>query len=499
MVSKNFFEKYYLFVVSFPFILGIYGAFNADLNFYLLFAFFLYIGFFFYSIESKKIGIHSFIFFLIGFSQVFFHIQLPPKFFQEASGKAIVHFDSVSDQFSSFGQSIYYRGVIKRFYTQDHKLIAKNIPFSMNIPKKFPRINANKDYCLQRVTLRKRGSHYNLKWNRPFIQEPLAHTYSLAELRYKLKQQAVQRLVTFYSSSDVREFMKGMATGEFSNTFMIYTFSRMGLQHLLAISGFHFALIAVCISALFQFIFRGRIQVLWMLLCLTLYFFYMGKGPSIERAWIMAFCFWGCYFFKRVSLPLNALGLSAIIILFDSPFLIMHLGFQFSFLCTAAILLYFQPIDRLLSQLWKRVWGCSYHPIIKKCGIYLRQALALNMAVHIGVIPVILYYFHSFYVMSFFYNLVFPILFSISLLLLIIGLILGIIFEPISGWLHYINQYWTEKLLTIAYWLPRSSDLSYSCKFIPVSFLWVYLLFFLGLGSWFLVKNPYQKLTSISI
>ena len=83
-------------------------------------------------------------------------------------------------------------------------------------------------------------------------------------------------------------FLAGLATGEFDDHWMRQQFSRFGVQHLLAISGFHFAIIAGCLSFALRLFFPAKSCTLILLACLGGYTIFLGPQASILRAWLMS-------------------------------------------------------------------------------------------------------------------------------------------------------------------------------------------------------------------
>ena len=151
---------------------------------------------------------------------------------------------------------------------------------------------------------------------------------------------------------------------------------------------------------------------------------------------------------EKRTLPLNTIGVTLICTLLIHPISSTTLSFQLSFLATGGIVLLYQPINHLL-QLWipkRSLKEILTHHLLWKQGYILasffRSTLALTLAVHTALLPLFLLYFHSFSINSLVYNLFFPFLASISLILFILAL-------PLGNWLHAINNSYTHWLLGI--------------------------------------------------
>ncbi|MFC2049098.1 tRNA (adenosine(37)-N6)-threonylcarbamoyltransferase complex dimerization subunit type 1 TsaB [Chlamydiota bacterium] len=186
----------------------------------------------------------------------------------------------------------------------------------------------------------------------------------------------------------------------------------------------------------------------WPPLALTLYFLFVGNTPSILRAWTMAVLFLVGLLIERRSSAINALGVALCLSSLCDPFSTLSLSFQLSFLATAGILFFYTPCDQLL-QRWlpkraladvvKKHWTWQYGYI--GCAI-LREGFALTAAVHITLLPLLFGVFHSFPLSSLIYNLFFPFLASLALLLFLVSL-------PLGPWGHLLNGYYCDWILRI--------------------------------------------------
>ena len=67
---------------------------------------------------------------------------------------------------------------------------------------------------------------------------------------------------------------------------MQFEFGRFGLQHIMAISGFHFAILAGFFSFGLHLMLNRRVANAFLIALLSTYFVFLGAGPSILRAWM---------------------------------------------------------------------------------------------------------------------------------------------------------------------------------------------------------------------
>lgn len=129
------------------------------------------------------------------------------------------------------------------------------------------------------------------------------------------------------------------------------TLNSAGMAHVLALSGMHVGIIVtIILVCLFPLSLAGwhnsrkiiAIVLIWAFVLLT------GFNPSTVRAAIMTTLVLIAFLLERRNSALNSLLFAALIILLFDPFSLWNIGFQLSFLCVAAILLFtnrLNPID----------------------------------------------------------------------------------------------------------------------------------------------------------
>ena len=88
---------------------------------------------------------------------------------------------------------------------------------------------------------------------------------------------------------------------------------------------------------------------------------------------------------------------------------------------------------------WDRHGLCLLH--------FLRQGLALGIAVNLAALPLTLYHFHKFPLSGLLYNLFFPPMVSISLFLVAAAAGVGLAFPWLASWIHSLNAAYTSFLL----------------------------------------------------
>lgn len=415
---------------------------------------------------------------------------------------------SLSRDKNYYGKQWIYQGTLKSCYSKDEGiLLAKNIPCVIRFPSTSKsRPTANQSYYIKGIFKNSsfnKGSTFSLKDIKSWV--PIPYSYSLAELRYQVKD----RVKNYISSkiSDVRSatFLVGLATGDFSDKLMLFEFSRFGLQHIMAISGFHFAIVSGVLSVLLRLILPRKKAVLFLIFTLSSYYVFLGPTPSVMRAWLMILVALTAFLLEKKSFSINALGFSVLCMVLFDPLVVFRLGFIFSVLVTASILMNYKIAETMMQKVLKirTLPEVSHMNLINQHGYlaiaFVRCALSLAIAVNLVALPLTLYFFNKFPLLGFLFNLFFPFLVSVSILLLIMGTI-TVWIPPVSWFIHFINTQYTSLILNFAYNTPLSLDFYLRMDIISLSFLVVYLtcLFSLSIAYQSSLEKPSEKVSNFA-
>jgi competence protein ComEC len=163
-------------------------------------------------------------------------------------------------------------------------------------------------------------------------------------------------------------------------------FANAGAMHVLAVSGMHVGILLGFLRFVFYRIpwMRKRGLFVWFSLIIVWCFaFVTGLSSSVFRATLM-FTVLSIGQLRGYSFfSLNALFVSALIILFIEPRELYSIGFQLSFLAMLGISFFFGPLRNLLK---------SQSKIVN----YFWDGLTVGVAAQIGTLPISLYYFNQF-------------------------------------------------------------------------------------------------------
>jgi competence protein ComEC len=375
---------------------------------------------------------------------------------------------------SPFEKSLLYQGTLTVSNTQ--------VPASIywRGPKHPP---ANRDYILSGQLIPRGSYEYLFK---PKSWKAVKNTWSLAELRYKMKKRLRALLERKLQKPRTASFLNALLTGEVQDRSLRYEFSKLGLQHVLAISGFHFGVLIAFCSFFLSLFLPHRLRLFVLLLAVSSYFLFIGSVPAVQRSWLTAALYLIGKLIGRHSTGLNLLGLAALIEVILNPLIPANLGFQLSFLSCSGILLYYPLFEKKLCALFPKrgkedtaqLSFLSLH--VSGLSSYLRKALSLSLAVNLVLSPLLLYYFHQVPTLSLIYNLFFPFLVSIALFGFLIAWILYLVWAPIGNILLQIIDFFTSELLDLIAYPPIALDYSLCTSSIQS---WAIPLYLFGLLS----------------
>lgn len=163
---------------------------------------------------------------------------------------------------------------------------------------------------------------------------------------------------------------------------------RLGITHLLAISGMHLTTVAGCVFLATRTWPRGRPLVL--LAALTVYSGTVGNVESLTRAYVMAVILIATHAMIRPVRPIDALAKALLVMAIAAPLCLRSVGLQLSFAATFAVLL-------CLPHEWHGARATGNRARRWTLGALksLGSAFVLSLAVEVFILPLQLYHFHT--------------------------------------------------------------------------------------------------------
>jgi competence protein ComEC len=401
----------------------------------------------------------------------FTHISDPPT--QEIN--AIFSPHSLQPNHSPFQKGLLYKGTLKHD--------TASIPCSIYIRGNASlRPIANQNYVVQ-GQIQQRGPYDFVFKAKEW--KPIPHTWGMAELRYKTKEKFKTFLSTHLSSGRVSTFLSSITTGDVEDRILRYEFGRIGLQHILAISGFHFGILIGFLTFFLRLFLSHAAKTLALFFIVSAYYIFIGSSPAVERSYLTALFYLIGKWTNRPTSGLNLLGCAMGVELIWDPLVAHNMGFQLSFLSCFAILFFYPFIEKKLRTFFpKRTWAeiqlltlPSQHGYLFSS--FFRKAISLNLAVNIVLLPLLLFHFHQFPYLSLIYNLFFPFFIGLSITLLLTAFVFHFLFPPIATCLFYVTNSFTDFLLDMTSNPPLPLDFSLKCANVSATFVILYL-FLLG-------------------
>jgi ComEC/Rec2-related protein len=161
---------------------------------------------------------------------------------------------------------------------------------------------------------------------------------------------------------------------------------RLGIIHLLAISGMHLTTLAACVVLVTRLRPRRRTAVL--VASLTVYAATVGDVESLTRAYLMALFLLAAHALVRPMRALDALGRTLFVMAVAAPLSLRSVGLQLSFAATFAVLACLPLVRRARIEPVGRVARWT-HRALRAAG----GAFVLSVAVELFIAPLQLHHF----------------------------------------------------------------------------------------------------------
>ena len=254
-------------------------------------------------------------------------------------------------------------------------------------------------------------------------------------------------------------------------------FSRAGLAHALAVSGFHISFLVGMALALCG---RNRKTALAMLPLLIFYALMAGGTPSAFRAVIMQSALLFAPIARREEDAPSALALALMVLLIQNPFAAASVGLQLSFASVAGILLVSEPLYRWMYRPLKNRRpgrGKRVKPVLWNVGWAVLTSVSVSLGAMLFTVPLTALYFGQIPLLSPLSNVL--ALWALSLLMvcaLVLGTLAAFLPGPaailgaVAGVLgHYAR--WTALLLGKFPFASLSTDSRYCLIWLAAVYL----------------------------
>ena len=292
----------------------------------------------------------------------------------------------------------------------------------------------------------------------------------------KIKQKRLDLLFRIDNSSlqpQNKAILKGIILADRTeiDQEIINHFSKTGLIHILAISGSHMAIIFLMILFVLNPIFSVKyrnIPIYISLAAIWGFAIFIDYGNSVVRSCIMITVYYIMIFLQRKPNLLHSLALAGMMILSIDTQQLFDVGFQLSFLAVFGIFWLYKPITN------------HYKPLKNRAIRFILNTFSLSLAAQLTTLPLILFYFHQFSIMSVFINVV-SIMVSQGFIIFsfIVSILFGIEFTP--DWLLEIYDWCASFFLNMVAFFSKTDfsfveNVSIEIPELIILFVLVYLL-----------------------
>jgi len=295
------------------------------------------------------------------------------------------------------------------------------------------------------------------------LRADLNFSEKIRQKRLETLQEIDNSKISFRS----REFLKGIILADRTeiDAETVEDFNRSGLVHFLAISGTHI----VVIFGMFYFLmmrfspvgFR-KYAIIISLFFIWIFAVFIGFGNSVMRSCIMISVYFIYVLLQRKPDLLHSMAFSAFIILMIDTQQIFDVGFQLSFLAVLGIYWLNQPILKYLPR---------QDHYFKKI-IY--NTISISIAAQLATLPMVLYYFHQFSLISIFANF-FIVPFSELIIVFSFVMTALIGFNVDFEGINVIYDFVIQVLLKVIHWFAGFDSVFF--ENIPLNLVEVFALF----------------------
>lgn len=264
-------------------------------------------------------------------------------------------------------------------------------------------------------------------------------------LIYRLRQRAGEALARLLPDPEA-SLLQGILLGLDSRipAEVQQAFKVTGTSHVIAISGFNFAIVAGLFTLAFGKLLGRWRGMLAAMIGIILYAVLAGAGAGVVRAAIMGSLGVFARQVGRRQNGLNSLAVVAGVMAVYDPYVLWDVSFQLSFAATLGLVLYAEPLSAGFTALASRWMSpAAARRLAGPVGEYFLFTLAAQLT----TLPLILYYFQRLSLISLIAN---PLILPVQPPIMFLGglaALLGLAWEPAGQW--FANLTWPFLAYTI--------------------------------------------------
>ena len=266
-------------------------------------------------------------------------------------------------------------------------------------------------------------------------------------------------------------------------------FRDTGTSHIIAISGFNFAIVAGLFASVFHRLLGRWRGMLAAFVGIAGYAILAGANAAVIRAAIMGGLSVFAAQMGRRQQGINSLLIVAGVMALSDPNVLWDVGFQLSFMATLGLVLYAQPLQKHFQE-----WAGRYlseEQALRLAGP-VSEYLLFTLAAQATTLPVIVYHFQRISLVSFLAN---PLILPAQPPIMILGglaALLGLVFQPLGQLAAYLVWPFLIYTIRLVEWFAAWGNVVFV---LGATSLLVVVLFYAILFAWTLWRTqPRQGL-----
>lgn len=294
---------------------------------------------------------------------------------------------------------------------------------------------------------------------------------TFAEKIRQKRLETLNKIDAAHLSKPTREFTKGIILADRTemDKETVQDFQKSGLMHILAISGSHMAIIFMLILLVLNPIFPPKFRNTKIIISLVLiwaFAIFIDYGSSVVRSCVMISCYYIYVLLQRKTDLLHSMAVAAFAILIVDTNQLFDVGFQLSFAAVFGIFWLNQPILKYLPKPKNKIQN------------FMVNVVSVSLAAQISTLPLVVYYFHQWSLISIIANLV---VIPVAEILIIFALLMTLLiaFSMTFSWLNVLYDFCVTLILKMIHFFANMDVAFY--KMIPITLLEVsvcYLVIF---------------------
>ena len=224
-------------------------------------------------------------------------------------------------------------------------------------------------------------------------------------------------------------------------------FSRTGVTHIVAISGYNITIISLILSSFLVDLYIPRKKAFYIIIIgISLFVIFAGLSASVVRAGIMGVIVLLAKQMGRASQVGNVMLLTAVLMTVHNPFILLwDAGFQLSFISTLG-LVYISP---MLQPFFKKI------PEV----LGFRESIEATLSATIATLPLILFQFKRLSIVAVIVNVLILWIIPFLMLLGFLAVLFSFVFKPIGFIISWLAWLGLSYVIVVVKWF---ADLSFA-------------------------------------